>query len=137
MGEVMEKARKRAAPEGLSLSRRMRLGWLALFAGTSISSAAAAPSGEASVASPTVTVAASGQCARVPTPSAARSGRTLPESAEQWPAQTAAPEGAPNVLIWMIDDAGFGLLSAYGGLVQTPNLERLASRCARRRASRS
>ncbi len=37
------------------------------------------------------------------------------------------PEGAPNVLIMMIDDAGFGSASAFGGPCSTPNAERLAA----------
>jgi arylsulfatase A-like enzyme len=36
------------------------------------------------------------------------------------------PEGAPNVLVILIDDAGFGSASAFGGPCQTPNFERLA-----------
>jgi arylsulfatase A-like enzyme len=36
------------------------------------------------------------------------------------------PEGAPNVLIVLIDDVGFGASSAFGGPVNTPNAERLA-----------
>lgn len=37
------------------------------------------------------------------------------------------PEGAPNVLIILIDDAGFGSSSAFGGACQTPNAEKLAA----------
>jgi arylsulfatase len=37
-----------------------------------------------------------------------------------------APPGAPNVLIILIDDVGFGASSAFGGPVPMPNLERLA-----------
>ena len=37
------------------------------------------------------------------------------------------PAGAPNVLIVLIDDAGFGSSSAFGGPCQTPNAEMLAS----------
>ena len=37
------------------------------------------------------------------------------------------PAGAPNVLIVLIDDAGFGSASAFGGPCQTPNAERLAA----------
>ena len=37
-----------------------------------------------------------------------------------------APEGAPNVLYIMIDDAGFGDWSTFGGQIPTPNLDRLA-----------
>jgi arylsulfatase A-like enzyme len=38
------------------------------------------------------------------------------------------PKGAPNVLIVLIDDAGFGASSAFGGPCQTPNAEALAAR---------
>jgi arylsulfatase A-like enzyme len=36
------------------------------------------------------------------------------------------PKGAPNVLVIMLDDAGFGSSSAFGGPASTPNFERLA-----------
>src|SRR6476620_5412684 len=36
------------------------------------------------------------------------------------------PEGAPNVLVILLDDIGFGASSAFGGPCQTPNAERLA-----------
>ena len=37
------------------------------------------------------------------------------------------PEGAPNVLIVLIDDVGFGASSAFGGPCNTPTAERLAA----------
>ena len=37
------------------------------------------------------------------------------------------PEGAPNVLVVLIDDTGFGASSAFGGPVHTPNFERVAA----------
>ena len=37
------------------------------------------------------------------------------------------PKGAPNVLIVLIDDVGFGATSAFGGPCQTPTLEKLAA----------
>ncbi|MGH7740844.1 MAG: arylsulfatase [Candidatus Eiseniibacteriota bacterium] len=37
-----------------------------------------------------------------------------------------APKGAPNVLIILVDDMGFGMPSAFGGPVQMPTAERLA-----------
>lgn len=37
------------------------------------------------------------------------------------------PEGAPNVLIVLIDDTGFGASSAFGGPCFTPNAEKLAA----------
>jgi arylsulfatase len=39
---------------------------------------------------------------------------------------TKAPEGAPNVLIALIDDCRFGQWSTFGGQIPTPNLDRLA-----------
>ena len=38
-----------------------------------------------------------------------------------------APAGAPNVLIVLVDDMGFGMPSAFGGPVQMPAADRLAS----------
>jgi arylsulfatase len=37
------------------------------------------------------------------------------------------PAGAPNVLIILLDDVGFGASSAFGGPCHTPNLEKLAA----------
>jgi arylsulfatase len=41
--------------------------------------------------------------------------------------QLRPPKGAPNVLVVLIDDVGFGASSAFGGPCQTPNAERLAA----------
>ncbi|MBL9124379.1 MAG: arylsulfatase [Planctomycetaceae bacterium] len=41
--------------------------------------------------------------------------------------QLRPPKGAPNVLIVLIDDAGFGASSTFGGPCQTPTLDRLAA----------
>ncbi|CAI4032098.1 Sulfatase precursor [Nitrospira tepida] len=38
-----------------------------------------------------------------------------------------APAGAPNVLIVLIDDMGFGMSSAFGGPIHMPTVERLAN----------
>ncbi len=40
--------------------------------------------------------------------------------------QIRPPKGAPNVLVILIDDVGFGASSTFGGPCQTPTLERLA-----------
>src|SRR5512133_3178246 len=39
-----------------------------------------------------------------------------------------APEGAPNIIWILLDDVGYGATSAFGGLANTPTLEKLASR---------
>ena len=36
------------------------------------------------------------------------------------------PEGAPNVLVILLDDVGFGASSAFGGFINTPVADRLA-----------
>jgi arylsulfatase len=41
--------------------------------------------------------------------------------------QLRPPEGAPNVLVILLDDVGFGASSAFGGPCQTPNAEKLAA----------
>ena len=54
-------------------------------------------------------------------------GRTAETThAPRWPSEPAAPKGAPNVLLIMTDDVGYGVTSAYGGPVDTPNFEALA-----------
>jgi len=52
--------------------------------------------------------------------------RTLAGSKPDTPRPVAAPAGAPNVLLVLIDDAGFGNPSTFGGPVRTPTLDRLA-----------
>lgn len=43
------------------------------------------------------------------------------------PFQVNAPEGAPNVVIVLIDDIGFGTAGSFGGGINTPTLDRLAA----------
>lgn len=52
--------------------------------------------------------------------------RTLKGSKPQWPESVQAPEGAPNIVVILIDDAGFGNPSTFGGPIQTPTLDALA-----------
>ena len=46
---------------------------------------------------------------------------------QSWPEPPKAPAGAPNVVLILIDDVGFGATSAFGGPISTPNFERLAN----------
>ncbi|MDS0295265.1 arylsulfatase [Halogeometricum luteum] len=55
-----------------------------------------------------------------------RIGRTYDESEPWWPEQNRAPDDAPNVLMVVLDDTGFGHVGCFGGLIDTPNLDRLA-----------
>ncbi len=49
------------------------------------------------------------------------------DSKEDWPTRPQAPDGAPNVLVVLLDDAGFGQIGAFGGLIETPNMDKLAA----------
>lgn len=46
---------------------------------------------------------------------------------QDWPTQPAAPAGAPNVVVVLLDDVGFGATSTFGGPAQTPVLDKLAA----------
>jgi arylsulfatase len=53
-------------------------------------------------------------------------GETLKDSTPSYPQPLKAPQGAPNVLVILLDDVGFGHTSTFGGPVPTPTLDRLA-----------
>jgi len=44
-----------------------------------------------------------------------------------WPARVVPPKGAPNILLIMTDDVGFGAPSTFGGIIPTPTMDRLAA----------
>src|SRR5262245_53428832 len=41
-------------------------------------------------------------------------------------AQPVAPEGSPNILYIVLDDVGFSAMQPFGGLIETPNINRIA-----------
>ena len=55
----------------------------------------------------------------------AQIGLTYKDSSADYPSIERAPAAAPNIVIVLLDDAGYGLSSAYGGLMRTPVIERL------------
>ena len=66
---------------------------------------------------------------QLPPPPAAFGG-TITEQATTstpwWPPQVAPPEDAPNVLLIITDDAGFGVPSTFGGVIPTETMDELA-----------
>jgi len=48
------------------------------------------------------------------------------ESTPWWPPRIVPPKGAPNILLIMTDDEGFGAPSTFGGVIETPALDRIA-----------
>ena len=57
----------------------------------------------------------------------AKIGLTYAESEPDPPPMPRAPAGAPNIVLVLLDDAGYGVFSAFGGLVRAPAMERLAA----------
>src|SRR3954451_14615103 len=51
---------------------------------------------------------------------------TLEGSRTWWPPRIAPPKGAPNVLLVMTDDQGYGVSGTFGGVIPTPALDRIA-----------
>jgi arylsulfatase A-like enzyme len=48
------------------------------------------------------------------------------DSKEWWPPEIRPPKGAPNVIIFLLDDVGFAQVGSFGGLIKTPNIDKLA-----------
>lgn len=61
-----------------------------------------------------------------PKPFSGKVAHTAKEATPDWPHAVRPPKGAPNVLLVMTDDVGFGASSTFGGPVPTPALDRLA-----------
>src|SRR5215469_3176782 len=48
------------------------------------------------------------------------------DSTPWWPPRVVPPKGAPNVLLIMTDDQGYGVPGTFGGVIPTPALDRIA-----------
>jgi len=53
--------------------------------------------------------------------------RNAAQSKPYWPPRIEPPKDAPNVLLIMTDDSGFGVPSTFGGVIRTPALDRIAA----------
>jgi arylsulfatase len=54
-------------------------------------------------------------------------GLNFDQSKQAWPARVVPPKGAPNILLILTDDVGFGAPSTFGGVIPTPALDRIAN----------
>lgn len=64
-----------------------------------------------------------------PTPMASNVAPRLQDSTMKWPElPKRIPDNAPNILIVMLDDVGFGVSEAFGGEVRTPNFYKISKR---------
>ena len=77
--------------------------------------------------SPSATTAIDGKQLPAPDPNF---GGVIKDEALQsqpwWAPRIVPPEGAPNVLLIITDDAGFGVPSTFGGVIPTPTMDRVA-----------
>jgi len=61
-----------------------------------------------------------------PPPFGGKIGLGAKDSTPYWPPNVVPPKGAPNVLLIMTDDAGYGVSGTFGGVIPTPSLDRIA-----------
>ena len=77
--------------------------------------------------SPSATTSLSGKQLPAPDP---KFGGVIKDGALQskpwWAPRVVPPKGAPNVLLIITDDAGFGVPSTFGGVIPTPTMDRIA-----------
>jgi arylsulfatase len=123
-------------------SRNRFIGVLVLLAGGVVGYAAATgnlepfvvvlrgqenPTNELPPGSPASTQAIDGK--QIPPPPAKFGGQIedlASKSKPYWPPRLVPPKGAPNILLIMTDDSGYGVPGTFGGVIPTPALDRVA-----------
>ncbi len=103
--------------------------WLSLLVGTTalLTVPAAAQQMTGTPGAPTATTTIEGNI--LPPPPQPFDGSinlNASQSKPAWPARVTPPKGAPNVLLIMTDDTGFGAASTFGGVIPTPNVDLIA-----------
>jgi arylsulfatase A-like enzyme len=113
----------------MSTMKSIRLGLLATVAIAAVSGLpAAAQQTTGTPGSPSATTTIDGKYLPPPPP---KFGGEINLGASQskpyWPAQVVPPKGAPNVLLIMTDDQGYGVSGTFGGVIPTPAMDRIAN----------
>jgi arylsulfatase len=89
--------------------------------------ASAAQEGSGVPGSPNATATVDGRyLPNAPAPFGGKIGLSAKDSKPFWKPNIVPPKGAPNVLLIMTDDAGYGVASTFGGVIPTPALDRIA-----------
>ena len=108
------------------MSRRITF-LAAVFAGFCILGLAGAQQVSGTLGSPSATTTISNRQLPAPEP---KFGGVIKDDALNskywWAPRVVPPKGAPNVLLIITDDAGFGVPSTFGGVIPTPTMDRLA-----------
>ena len=112
---------ERRITSGLSLVAALALAWL--FGASS----ARAQQINGVPGSPSSTVTLDGkQLPPPPMPFGGVIKESAKDSTPWWPPRVVPPKGAPNILLIMTDDQGYGVSGTFGGVVPTPALDRIA-----------
>ena len=110
----------------------MKQSLLALLSSTALALVCAAPAtGQETTGvpgSPSATTTIDGRyLPPPPAPFGGEIGLDAKNSKPYWPPTVVPPKGAPNILLIMTDDAGYGVSSTFGGVIPTPALDRIAN----------
>ena len=99
-----------------------------ILAGLFTTDLLAAPQVSGEPGSPSATTSISGKQLPAPDP---KFGGVINQDALKskswWAPRVVPPKGAPNILLIITDDAGFGVPSTFGGVIPTPTLDRIAN----------
>ncbi|HEV3185727.1 MAG TPA: arylsulfatase [Xanthobacteraceae bacterium] len=115
----------------MNIGRSIRSGMLTLLGAVSLSMMGAAAFAQQTTGvpgSPGATTTIDGKYLPPPPPTF---GGVINLQASQskpyWPAQVVPPKGAPNILLIMTDDQGYGVSGTFGGVIPTPAMDRIAA----------
>jgi arylsulfatase len=110
------------------MNHKTRILGAGLLAVLGVATAAIAQTVTGTPGSPSATTTVSPRQLPPPTP---RFGGVIQNGALQskpwWAPRVVPPKGAPNVLLIITDDAGFGVPSTFGGVIPTPAMDRIAN----------
>ncbi|MBL8539860.1 MAG: arylsulfatase, partial [Betaproteobacteria bacterium] len=98
-----------------------------LLAATLAASPVAAQQVTGTLGSPSATTTVKGN--QLPPPAPKFGGvikESWTDSKPWWPPRVVPPKGAPNILLILTDDEGYGISSVFGGVIPTPTVERVA-----------
>ena len=109
----------------MKITTTLSLGFLL---GTSYLPGAMAQQVNGTLGSPSATTTIQGNQIPAPEP---KFGGVIKENSKEskpwWPPNIVPPKGAPNVLLIMTDDQGYGVSGTFGGVIPTPALDRVAA----------
>lgn len=108
-----------------------RIVWLGLLASAAVTAMSVLPAAAQQISgtpgSPSATMTIDGRYLPPPPPKfGGEINLQASQSKPYWPARVVPPQGAPNVLLIMTDDQGYGVSGTFGGVIPTPAMDRIA-----------